>query len=359
MSIGAAATRLLFALEPEQAHKLSLTALKTGLLPAAPPAPDPRLSVTVAGLRFPNPLGMAAGYDKDAEVPDALLRLGFGFAEVGTITPLAQAGNPRPRIFRLPGDSAVINRLGFNNGGHDAAYRQLSARRSTGIVGINIGANKDSTDRIGDYAAGAKRFARLASYLTVNISSPNTPGLRNLQSRAALSELLSRVREARADSGAHPPIFLKIAPDLDADEMTEIAQEVLAHEIEGLIVSNTTLSRDHVSGAQAAESGGLSGKPLFARSTAVLARMRRLVGPGLAIIGAGGVSTAEDALEKIRAGADLVQLYTGMIYGGPGLPARIVRGLARYCTEHGVASIALMRDQSVQRWAETPLSGAS
>ena len=352
--------QLLFAFDPETAHGLSISALRCGL-PVAFPAPkDARLKLRVAGLDFPNPLGMAAGYDKNAEVPDRLLALGFGFAEVGTVTPLPQSGNPKPRIFRLTGDSAVINRLGFNNEGHEAAFRRLTARSGrNGIVGVNIGANKDSADRIADYEEGVRRFAPLASYLTVNISSPNTPGLRTMQARETLAELLERVIAARAaasSGGRHVPIFLKIAPDLGEGEIEDVAAEVLEKKIDGLVVSNTTLSRDGLrSAAHIGESGGLSGKPLFARSTAVLARVRKLVGPDIALVGVGGVDSAETALEKIRAGADLVQLYTGMIYAGPSLPGRIVRGMASALERDGGASVRDLRDSRLDHWAAQPL----
>ncbi len=352
--------QLLFAFDPETAHGLSISALRCGL-PVAFPAPkDARLKLRVAGLDFPNPLGMAAGYDKNAEVPDRLLALGFGFAEVGTVTPLPQSGNPKPRIFRLTGDSAVINRLGFNNEGHEAAFRRLTARSGrNGIVGVNIGANKDSADRIADYEEGIRRFAPLASYLTVNISSPNTPGLRTMQARETLAELLERVIAARAaasSGGRHVPIFLKIAPDLGEGEIEDVAAEVLEKKIDGLVVSNTTLSRDGLrSAAHIGESGGLSGKPLFARSTAVLARVRKLVGPDIALVGVGGVDSAETALEKIRAGADLVQLYTGMIYAGPSLPGRIVRGMASALERDGGASVRDLRDSRLDHWAAQPL----
>ena len=352
--------QLLFAFDPETAHGLSISALRCGL-PVAFPAPkDARLKLRVAGLDFPNPLGMAAGYDKNAEVPDRLLALGFGFAEVGTVTPLPQSGNPKPRIFRLTGDSAVINRLGFNNEGHEAAFRRLTARSGrNGIVGVNIGANKDSADRIADYEEGIRRFAPLASYLTVNISSPNTPGLRTMQARETLAELLERVIAARAaasSGGRHVPIFLKIAPDLGEGEIEDVAAEVLEKKIDGLVVSNTTLSRDGLrSAAHIGESGGLSGKPLFARSTAVLARVRKLVGPDIALVGVGGVNSAETALEKIRAGADLVQLYTGMIYAGPSLPGRIVRGMASALERDGGASVRDLRDSRLDHWAAQPL----
>jgi len=349
--------RALFALEPETAHRVSIAALKSGLPLSFPHLADARLAVSVAGLTFPNPLGMAAGYDKNAEVPDALLKLGFGFAEVGTITPLPQAGNPRPRIFRLRDDLAVINRLGFNNEGHDAAAARLAKRTGRGLVGVNIGANKESTDRLADYVAGVKRFAPLAAYLSVNISSPNTPGLRNLQAREALAELLARVVAARNEMaergvGRRTPLFLKIAPDLDEAELADIAEEVLERKVDGVIVSNTTLAREGLrSQRHQDEAGGLSGPPLFARSTAVLARMRRLVGKELPLIGVGGVDSAETALAKIRAGADLVQLYTGLVYGGPGLPGRILAELSAHCAQAGVKSIAELRDSGVEEWA--------
>ncbi len=349
----------LFALDPETAHGLSITALRCGIPVALPPRPSSRLAVTVAGLTFPNPLGMAAGYDKNAEVPDALLRLGFGFAEVGTVTPLPQSGNPRPRIFRLSRDGAVINRLGFNNEGHDACLARLERRAGKpGIVGVNIGANKDSADRMADYEAGVRRFAPLASYLTVNISSPNTPGLRDMQTKAALSELLDRVLAARTAlaRGAATPIFLKIAPDLDEAGLDDVAGAVSASGVDGLIVSNTTIARPKLqSTAHAAETGGLSGRPLFARSTAALARMRKRLGPALPIIGVGGVDSAETALEKIRAGADLVQLYTGMIYEGPSMPGRILRDLGRLAEREALTSIGALRDSRLDHWASQPL----
>jgi dihydroorotate dehydrogenase len=348
---------VLFRLDPETAHGMSIAALRGKLPLASCPPRDPRLAVDVAGLAFANPLGMAAGYDKNAEVPDALLALGFGFAEVGTVTPLPQGGNPKPRIFRLVEDEAVINRLGFNNEGHDAAEARLAARKGKGgIVGVNIGANKDSADRIADYEKGVARFAPLASYLTVNISSPNTPGLRTMQAREQLAELLARVSAARQKAPARPPIFLKIAPDLVEAELEDIAAEVTSKKIDGVIVSNTTVSRPELKArTHTGEAGGLSGKPLFERSTIVLARMRLLLGPGAAIVGVGGVDSAETAAEKIRAGADLVQLYTGMIYAGPSLPGRIVRGLSGIIAREGVPSIRALRDTKLADWAQRPL----
>jgi len=353
---------LLLSLDPETAHGLSIRALKLGLPSGAMPRPDPRLAVDLCGLAFPNPLGMAAGFDKNGEVPDALLALGFGFAEIGSITPKPQAGNPKPRIFRLPRDGAVINRLGFNNEGHERCAERL-ARRSgrKGIVGVNIGANKESADRAADYETGVRRFAPMASYLTVNISSPNTPGLRAMQARAELGDLLTRVIAARdalpAQGGQTTPIFLKIAPDLSESELEDIAAAVLERTIEGVIVSNTTVAHPPTLREQAfaRETGGLSGKPLFARSTVMLARMRRLLGPDVALIGVGGVDSAETALEKIRAGADLVQLYTGMIYGGPGLPSRIIAGMSRILDAEKVRHVSDLRGTKLDFWADNDL----
>ncbi|MDR7143467.1 quinone-dependent dihydroorotate dehydrogenase [Rhizobium sp. BE258] len=346
----------LFLFDPETAHGMSIAGLKSGLVPACRIPADPRLAQTVAGLTFANPLGMAAGYDKNAEVPEALLRLGFGFTEIGTVTPKPQSGNPRPRIFRLVEDNGVINRLGFNNEGHEAAFQRLSAIRGDGIIGVNIGANKDSEDRIGDYVTGIRRFYSIARYFTANISSPNTPGLRDLQARESLAALLSAVLAARDEeakkAGRRVPVFLKIAPDLTEEGMDDIAAEALAHALDGLIVSNTTLARDGLKDQlQAKEAGGLSGAPLFGKSTAVLARMRKRVGPSLPIIGVGGVSSAETALEKIKAGADLVQLYSCMVYEGPGLAGDIIRGLSKLVDREKVSSISELRDSRLDHWA--------
>ena len=348
--------RLLFSLDPEMAHGLSIRALATGLPLARRPRQGPGLEVKVAGLSFANPLGMAAGYDKNGEAPDALLALGFGFVEIGTVTPLPQAGNPKPRIFRLTQQNAVINRLGFNNEGHQRMLDRLNARRGrSGIVGVNIGANKDSADRIADYEQGVRRLAPLASYLTVNISSPNTPGLRKMQAREILGELLARlvaVRNEASPPGRPAPLFLKIAPDLDEPELDDIAAELLDKRIDGLIVSNTTLSRPGLSSLpNAGEAGGLSGRPLFERSTIMLARMRKRLGAAFPIIGVGGVDSAETAIEKIRAGADLVQLYTGMIYAGPSLPGRIVEDMGRFVRDERLRSITEIRDSHLSAWA--------
>jgi len=349
------ARRGLFLLDPETAHGLSIRALKSGVVPRCAAVSDARLAQTIAGLTFPNPIGMAAGYDKNAEVPEALLRLGFGFTEIGTVTPRPQAGNDKPRLFRLVEDEAVINRLGFNNEGHGAALARLKACSREALIGVNIGANKDSADRITDYVAGIRTFYPVARYFTVNISSPNTPGLRDLQARESLAALLTAVLTARNEeagkNGRRLPVFLKIAPDLTEEGMDDIAAEVLANHLDGLIVSNTTLSRDGLTDQrQAKETGGLSGKPLFEKSTAVLARMRKRVGPELPIIGVGGVGSAEAAAEKIRAGADLVQLYSCMVYEGPGLPGRIVRGLSSLCEREGLASIRDIRDSRLDYW---------
>jgi dihydroorotate dehydrogenase len=355
------ASRSLFVFDPEIAHNLSIIALKTGISPVCPPRPDPRLAQTVAGIRFENPVGLAAGYDKNAEVPDTLLKLGFGHVEVGTLTPKPQVGNDKPRLFRLVEDRAVINRFGFNNQGHDAVFARLSARgNAKGIVGVNIGANKDSADRIADYVLGIRRFYSLATYFTVNISSPNTPGLRDLQARESLAALLSAVLAARNEEadrgGKRLPVFLKIAPDLTEEGLDDVAAEALAHDLDGLIVSNTTLSREGLKDQdQAKQAGGMSGAPLFAKSTAVLARMRKRVGSDLPIIGVGGVGSAENALEKIRAGADLVQVYSCMVYEGPAQPGDINRGLSKLLDRDGIASIRDLRDSRVDHWASQPI----
>jgi dihydroorotate dehydrogenase len=334
------AARVLRALPAEAAHRatLRLTGLFAPLLPKAP-SDDRRLGVTALGLAFPNPIGLAAGFDKDAEVPDAMLKLGFGFVECGTVTPKPQTGNPRPRLFRLPEDRAVINRMGFNNRGMEAAAVNLRARRGKGIVGINIGANKDSADRVADYAQAFARLAPLADYAAVNVSSPNTPGLRGLQNKDELTRLLSVLTDARAKSG-FKPVLLKIAPDLDSHALDDIAGSVAASGIEGVIVSNTTVARPLLRSANARETGGLSGAPLFAPSTEILRQMRIRLPREIVLVGVGGVSSGGDAYEKIRAGATLVQLYTGLVYEGPGLVARIKRELLACLTRDGFATIA-------------------
>ena len=328
----------LFLLDAERAHQLSLAGLKAVPLRAATPVAGP-LASDVAGLRFANPLGMAAGYDKDGEVPDALLRLGFGFAEIGSITPLPQAGNPRPRLFRLIEDQAVINRMGFNNHGAEAAIVRLSARLGRpGIVGINLGANKDSVDRIADYATMVRLMAPLASYLAINVSSPNTPGLRALQDEGALAELVEAVLSARGPVG--PPVFLKVAPDLAAAEIDSIARIALDQGLGALIVSNTTISRPALKSRHASETGGLSGAPLRDLAQQRLRDFRSATGGAIPLIGVGGIASADDAWARIRAGASLVQLYSAMVYQGPGVARTITRGLERLMRRDGFASIA-------------------
>lgn len=313
-----------FALDAETAHRATIAALAlTPMLPLPDFAPE--LGQEVAGLRFPSPVGLAAGFDKDAEVPDAMLRLGFGFVEVGTITPKPQAGNPKPRLFRLTEDQAVINRMGFNNRGQDAALERLKKRERRGIVGVNVGANKDSADRIADYATGVRTMSPVADYLTVNISSPNTPGLRNLQAGGELDELLAAVREAR-DSGG-PPVFLKVAPDLEAGDHERIVRAAIDHGIDALIVANTTISRPPLKSRHASEAGGLSGRPLKTLALEQLRRFRSASGGQMPLIAAGGIENGHDAWERIAAGASLVQLYSAMVYEGPGVARRIAEEL--------------------------------
>lgn len=337
MTFFSIARPVLFALDPEQAHRATIRLLK--LLPSsAPCAADPMLATRVAGLDFPNPVGLAAGFDKDGEAASRMFRFGFGSVEAGTLTPLPQSGNPKPRLFRLTQDRAVINRMGFNNGGQaDAHARFAKARKTGGMIGINIGANKDATDRIADYAAGVAAMADVASYLTINISSPNTPGLRNLQSGDALDALLDGIMAAKP---AHcPPIFLKVAPDLEPAEIDAIAK-LAAGRMDALIVSNTTLSRPALQSRDAGESGGLSGAPLHDLALQRLKDFRAATGGTLPLIAAGGISSAEHAYARIRAGASLVQVYSALVYEGPWLAARINQGLKTLLARDGFASVA-------------------
>jgi dihydroorotate dehydrogenase len=326
---------LLFRLDPERAHRLTIAGLR--LLPTSAPSFDPRLATTVAGLTFPSPVGLAAGFDKDAEVPDAMLGLGFGSVEIGTLTPLPQVGNPKPRLFRLAQDEAVINRMGFNNQGQPAAHARLAARQRTGMVGVNIGANKDASDRIADYAAGVRTMGDVADYLTINISSPNTPGLRELQDAGALGELLSAVRAARAPNG--PPVFLKVAPDLQPSDIEDITRAAIDHGIDALIVANTTIGRPPLRSPQAGEAGGLSGAPLKLLALERLRDFRRATGGQLPLIAAGGIASADDAYDRIRAGASLVQLYSALVYHGPGLARLITTGLVNRLDRDGFATL--------------------
>jgi len=337
MSLHSRATAALRILDAETAHGLAIKALKSGLGPRDGGRADPMLATPLAGLALPNPVGLAAGFDKDAEVPDAMLATGCGFVECGTVTPLPQAGNPRPRLFRLRADRAVINRLGFNNKGLEAFAQRLAGRARQGIVGANLGANKDTQDRVADYVAGLTRLQGLCDYFTVNVSSPNTPGLRNLQSRDALDELLARLAAARAGA---TPVFLKVAPDLEDSEIGDIAEAVTRHGFDGIIVSNTTLSRPpSLISPEKSETGGLSGAPLFDLSTEVLRRFRRAT-PDMVLIGVGGIASGADAYAKIRAGAAAVQLYSALAYEGPGLIGRIKKDLAARLKADGFTSVA-------------------
>ena len=337
-----AAASILRLFPAESAHwaTIWLTETFAGLVPAAPPS-DPRLAIHVLGRDFANPIGLAAGFDKDARVPDAMLKSGFGFVECGTVTPRPQVGNPQPRLFRLAEDRAVINRMGFNNDGMEAAAARLGARRRSGIVGINIGANKDSSDRVGEYRAAFARLALVADYVAVNISSPNTPGLRGLQDRDALERLLSTLTQMRARLGLSVPILVKIAPDLDGQALDDIADVATRSGIEGLIVSNTTLARPPTLKSRfAQEAGGLSGAPLLEPSTKILHEMYTRTGSKLVLVGVGGIASGADAYAKIRAGASLVQLYTALAYRGPGIIARIQRELVECLTRDGFTQLS-------------------
>ena len=333
---------LLRMLEPEAAHAVTLRALKRRLVPRPRLAPDPILGQELWGLNFSNPVGLAAGFDKNAEVPDALLRLGFGFVEIGSVTPQPQPGNPRPRVFRLSADEAIINRLGFNSEGIEAVAARLARRDRAGVVGVNLGKNRDTADAADDYAKGAGALAQYADYIVCNVSSPNTPGLRALQGPAALGDLVARVQLVMMAAGLRrsPPLLLKIAPDLTPDQSREIAALALQLGVAGLIVSNTTVARPaDLKSSHRHESGGLSGRPLFALSTGVLREIHRSTRGTLKLIGVGGISSGADAYAKIRAGASLVQLYTALVYRGPGLIGAICRDLAARLRRDGFGHI--------------------
>ncbi|MGU3360261.1 quinone-dependent dihydroorotate dehydrogenase [Methylobacterium sp. M6A4_1b] len=333
---------LLHRLDAETAHNLTLRGL-AALPPLRPPADDARLAVEVLGRRFPNPVGLAAGFDKGAEVPDALLGLGFGFVEVGGVVPKAQPGNPRPRVFRLAQDRAVINRFGLNSEGLDVVRGRLAARKGRpGRVGVNIGANKESTDRLADYVACTRALAPLVDFVTVNVSSPNTPGLRDLQGEAFLDELLARVVEARDATHPATAILLKIAPDITLEALDAMTATALRRGVQGLVVSNTTIARPETlrESGLARETGGLSGRPLFAAATRLLAEAYLRVGGKLPLVGVGGIDSTETAWTKIRAGASLLQLYSSLVYAGPGLIPEIKAGILSRMTAEGATQLA-------------------
>jgi dihydroorotate dehydrogenase len=361
--LGALARPVLFALEPERAHRATIAVLK--VLPLVPCAKsDPRLAVTAFGLDFPNPVGMAAGFDKGGEVADRLLRLGFGHVEVGTITPRPQPGNPAPRLFRLVDDKAVINRLGFNSEGHAAVHRRLARRRGAGIVGVNIGANKASADRVADYVEGIAAFADVASYFTVNISSPNTPGLRDLQQPAALDDLIARVLDARdlcAEGHGRKPVLLKIAPDLGLADLDDIVRICRARRIDGMIVSNTTVTRPQglADNVLASQEGGLSGRPLFALATRMLAATYLRVESQFPLVGVGGIDGSDAAFAKIEAGASLLQLYSALVFEGPGLLGAILRGLSARLAARGCATITEATGAAAADWAAGKAAAAT
>ena len=333
------AASLLGLLAPERAHRAAIRALAAYPFSARSDA-DPRLRIEAFGLDFPNPLGLAAGFDKSAEAVDGLGRLGFGFIEIGTLTPKPQAGNPKPRLFRLKADAAIVNRMGFNNDGYAAAAARLARARRSGRIGINIGPNKDSSDRVADYVAGIAALAPYADYFTINISSPNTPGLRNFHARDEFDALVAAVLSARDEVSPRRPTLVKISPDLDAEQLEDVLAVALARRIDGLIVANTSVGRPQtLVSAAAKEAGGLSGRPIFALSTRLVARCYLRCGDALPIIGVGGVESVETALAKIEAGACLIQIYTGFIYRGPGVVSEILSGLSGELTRRKLSSL--------------------
>jgi dihydroorotate dehydrogenase len=340
----------LLKMDPEIAHGATIAALRLGLAPRQDTPDAPELKTSLAGLELSNPVGMAAGFDKNGEVPRQLAQMGFGLVEIGTVTPRPQNGNPKPRLFRVGAAEGVINRMGFNNDGCDEVYRRLNGVRVPAALGVNIGANKDTADFITDYAKGVARFARIADYLTVNISSPNTPGLRDLQHETALQRLLHAVLTVRGKSPVRVPVFLKIAPDLDQTELDAIAKTIADTDLDGLIVSNTTINRDAVAGMENAdEKGGLSGKPLFGLATTRLAQMRQRT--NLPIIGVGGIDSPQSALEKFEAGANAIQLYSALVFGGLDLLDRIKRGLAAAVRSAGKNNISELVGIRTDDWA--------
>lgn len=347
----AAGLAALHRMDPETAHGLSLQALRSGLVPLPGLVSTPRLETTLAGLHLPNPVGLAAGYDKNAVAVDRLTRAGFGFVEVGAATPRPQPGNPRPRLFRLTEDRAVINRFGFNNEGADAIAARLAMRRQGPVpVGLNLGANKDSADRSGDFARVLATCGPHLDFATVNVSSPNTEKLRDLQGPAALAALLARVMEARADLLRPIPVFLKIAPDLNADEIAAMAEVAMGAGVDAIIATNTTLARDGLTSRHKDQAGGLSGAPLFEKSTRVLALLSQATGGKVPLVGVGGVSSAAQAVEKLRAGASAVQLYSALVYGGLSLVADIARGIDRHLAAQGLPTVTALTGTGRSDW---------
>ncbi len=351
---------LLHRLDPEKAHTLTIEALKK-FGPKKIAQDDPRLAISLCGLKFSNPIGLAAGFDKNAEVPDAMLGFGFGFVEVGTVTPLAQKGNAKPRLFRLPMDQAVINRFGFNNDGHEAMLKRLAMReQNPGIVGVNVGANKESTDRVSDYVKGIRAFSKIASYFTVNISSPNTPGLRTMQNREVLDDLLAwtiHERDEASRDSQKRPLFLKIAPDLSLQELDDIVDVARKRGIDGLIVSNTTIKRPRTlhDKRMRLESGGLSGKPLYPLSTKMLSEAYIRADKAFPLIGVGGIDSARTAIGKIEAGASLIQFYTSLVYHGPKLIDDIKKGLIERLEKDNLSSPMDLVGRAVPDWQNWPI----
>lgn len=347
-------------LDAERAHNLTLAAIQAGIFPAANTPDDPRLGVQVLGQKFPNPIGMAAGFDKNGNVYNQLLKMGFGFAEAGTVTPEPQPGNKRPRAFRLKQYQAIINRYGFNNDGVAKLKERLEDMPPTGILGINVGANKATEHKAEDYATCITALAKYASYITVNISSPNTPGLRALQVGDALNNLLARVVEARneaAKGGLPRPMLLKIAPDVSEEHLDAIVRSVADHRLDGMIVSNTTLDRSLVQGSKrAGEAGGLSGAPLFERATIILAKTRERVGPHLPLIGVGGIGSGVQAVQKLEAGANLIQLYSGLVYGGLPLLKDIKSEMIKALERQSVSRISVLTSSNFKEWASKSVS---
>ena len=347
----------LLKMDPEIAHQATIAALRLGFVPASENVDAVQLKTNICGLELSNPIGMAAGFDKNAQVSTALSEIGFGFCEIGTLTPRPQSGNEKPRLFRIPQAEAIINRMGFNNEGHEAVFERLEKQNKqhkiSNIIGVNIGANKDSDDFIADYVLGVKKFAQIADYLTINISSPNTKGLRNLQSYEALKRLLDETLAERSRAKIHVPILLKIAPDLEEIELDEIAKLVLNSDLDGLIISNTTITRDSVKGLENNnEMGGLSGKPLFNLSTKKLAQMRLRVGNDLPIIGVGGIHSSASAIAKLNAGANAIQLYSALVYSGMELLDEIKTGLVKEVRIKGHDNINSLTATNVQDWAD-------